>query len=519
MRSILLLVLLNATSLVHAAPNFALSDAPGPYGVGLRVIRQYDYSRAYRGRFDRVTGQGSTRERARPIQTLIWYPAKRTGTPVHYIEYLRIDATEEVFDLSSADVDQIGAGLAKSRGGGLTAAQLKEELGLPMRAVLDAPSVPGRFPLIVYSPGLGGNGHENADLFEYLASYGYVVISAADVGTFGREQTHDMEGIDTHVGDIEFLIGYAHSLPEADTAHIAVMGFSWGAISSVLAAARDSRIRAIVSLDGSVRYYPDLVAQATDVTPERLQVPFLNLISRPQSLEDLSGPDNPKVDFSKSLIPRLKYSDLYTVTLYPMEHPDFVSGFLRLGSDAAFTEYSRAEVSVAFAWAAGYVRNFLNAYLKSDAASLAFLNSGSSQNGVPAHLLSVEVHRSAGSPPTRETFAEELGKRGFEHAKDVYEEMQKKDPAFMLTEEALAWWGYWLQQAQKNKEAIEIYKLATIRYPASGNALNSLAGAYEANQDKSLAIDTYKRILEVEPGNVRALQHLKALGAPDPDIH
>jgi dienelactone hydrolase len=61
-------------------------------------------------------------------------------------------------------------------------------------------------------------------------------------------------------------IGQAHAMPQADLSRIAVAGFSWGGLANVLAAARDDRIRALVSLDGSVRRYTQLAARMPPTT-------------------------------------------------------------------------------------------------------------------------------------------------------------------------------------------------------------------------------------------------------------
>src|SRR5205085_1762491 len=113
------------------------------------------------------------------------------------------------------------------------------------------------------------------DLCEYLASHGYVVIASPSVGRTTRSMTSDLEGAEAQAADIEFLIGYAHALPQADTTHIAVIGYSWGGLSNVLAAAKDSRIDAVVSLDGSLRWSTELLKQATYVTPLSTTAPLL----------------------------------------------------------------------------------------------------------------------------------------------------------------------------------------------------------------------------------------------------
>jgi dienelactone hydrolase len=122
-------------------------------------------------------------------------------------------------------------------------------------AVRDAQPESGRFPLVIYAPSFSAMSWENADLCEYLASHGYVVIASPDMGAAARNMTGDLAGIDAQARDISFLIGYAQTLSNTDMSKIAVAGFSWGGISDLFAAARDNRIDALVAFDGSLRYF------------------------------------------------------------------------------------------------------------------------------------------------------------------------------------------------------------------------------------------------------------------------
>jgi dienelactone hydrolase len=143
----------------------------------------------------------------------------------------------------------------------------------------------GRFPVVViYAPSLSSMAWENADLCEYLASHGYVVVASPDMGATSREMTVDLGGIDAQAQDISFLIGYAQTLPNTEMSEIAVAGFSWGGISNLFAAARDNRIDALVALDGSMRYFPGLVKAATDVHPEQMAIPMLFFTQGPTSV-------------------------------------------------------------------------------------------------------------------------------------------------------------------------------------------------------------------------------------------
>jgi hypothetical protein len=68
-------------NMASAQRHVTRTDPPGPYPVGLRVVEQYDLSRDYLSATDPYTGKATRGTRARPIQTLIWYPDE-TGSGV-----------------------------------------------------------------------------------------------------------------------------------------------------------------------------------------------------------------------------------------------------------------------------------------------------------------------------------------------------------------------------------------------------------------------------------------------------
>ena len=152
---------------------------------------------------------------------------------------------------------------------------LKTSFDIPLWAVRDAPPTKGRYPVLIYAPSDSSVSWENADLCEYLASHGYVVLASPSMGVSTRDMTDDLDGINVQARDISFLITYAKTLPDTDLSEVAVVSWSWGGGSSMFAAARDSRIDALVSMDGSMRYYPGLVKIAGDVHPARMTIPLL----------------------------------------------------------------------------------------------------------------------------------------------------------------------------------------------------------------------------------------------------
>jgi tetratricopeptide (TPR) repeat protein len=80
----------------------------------------------------------------------------------------------------------------------------------------------------------------------------------------------------------------------------------------------------------------------------------------------------------------------------------------------------------------------------------------------------------------------------------------EEDPMNML--------GYQLMARKKFKEALRIFELNAAAYPKSANTWDSLAEAYMI-AGKELAIQYYRKSLELDPGNSNASDMLKKLDA------
>lgn len=513
-QTLCLLALLSAATLVRAESHLTRLDPLGPHAVGLRVVEQYDATRSYKGVIDIVTGLPTTGERARPVQTWIWYPAAATTAPAMRAEdYLRRGASDDDFSPPPAERAQLAERFVRERVARLSPDRRQAELAAPMLAHADATPSAGPFPVVIYAPSFGAWAFENADLCEYLASQGYVVIASPSVGPAGREMTDTLEGAEAQAADIAFLIGYARSLPQADIHRLAVAGFSWGGLANVLAAAKDSRIQALVSMDGSVRYWPALLKEAPYATPARVTAPMLYLAARPREIEELA----PGLDKDTSFLNRMVHADVYRLTLHPFEHSNF-SGFFgqRLLTDGEYGDYDARELSTAHAWMETYVSRFLDAYLKQDATARAFLQQPVEKSGAPAHMLALRTTPAQRPAATRGTFAAALAAQGFGQALQVYQAFKAKDPDFEIPESDLNLWGYALMGKDTPADraaAVALLKLAADLHPMSGNAFDSLGEAYAKNGEKALAIAAYRRSLALDPKNANAVAQLSALGA------
>lgn len=506
---VLLLAILGAPSVSFAESNLTRHNLPGPYAVGLRVVEQYDFARGYRGDTDVQTGKPIAGERARPIQTLVWYPAaKGSGQSLTVGDYAKLGATADDFEHPPAERIAIQAKFVAALVATLPSDRAKAELAAPMQARRDAAPASGKFPVVIYAPSFNAEAYENADLCEYLASQGYLVIASPSFGQASRGMTTDLEGVEAQVGDIEFLIGYAHGLPQADLSRLAVAGYSWGGLANAMAAAKDSRIRALVTLDGSIRYWPNIVKQSQYLTPARVTAPMLYIAAAPKAVEDTAA----DVNRDQSFLAKMKYADLYKVTMYPYVHANFSAMFgQRLQGN--YGAYDKDELSTANDWVETYVRRFLDAYLKGDVAARAFLDTPVAKTGAPRHLLTIDVNKSTGAPPTRAAFAAELNRAGFEKALATYQAFKTRDPGFEIDETELNRWGYQRLAAGDTHMAVGVLKLAADLHPDSWNAFDSLGEAYAADGDKARAVAAYRQSLVLNPKNENGAVQLKVLGA------
>ena len=60
--------------------------------------------------------------------------------------------------------------------------------------------------------------------------------------------------------------------------------------------------------------------------------------------------------------------------------------------------------------------------------------------------------------------------------------------------------------------AIEVFKLNVKLFPGIANVFDSLGEAYMNKGDKNLAIENYKKVIELQPGNKHAKEMLDKLG-------
>jgi pimeloyl-ACP methyl ester carboxylesterase len=321
---------------------------------------------------------------------LVWYPAESsTGRPMTFGDYGTLIRTETSFgkpiehSTSQMFIDQYMKGTTDLHGW----------------AIRDASTKAGRFPVVIYAPSVNSPATENIELCEFLASAGFVVIASPSMGAISRSMTVDITGANAEAKDISFLINFAMTLPDTDMSKVAAMGYSWGGMAALFAAARDQRIDALISLDGSFRYAPATVKEAGDIHPDVMTIPLLVFSRAEETLEswDATRKDKSQCGCAPNVLNEWTHGDLLHVQLLAMSHIQFSSLYQRSerfrGDGLRFipAEYSLEEGAESYNWMARYVLEFLNAYLKHDQTAELFLKRTPAENGVPKHLMAVRM--------------------------------------------------------------------------------------------------------------------------------
>jgi imidazolonepropionase-like amidohydrolase len=107
-----------------------------------------------------------------------------------------------------------------------------------------------------------------------------------------------------------------------------------------------------------------------------------------------------------------------------------------------------------------------------------------------------------------------IQKDGVDAAIDHYRDLKAHHASeYEFGEDELNTLGYALLRMKKLDESVRILELNAEIYPRSANAYDSLGEACAAQGNRERAIASYKKSLELDPGNLNAAEQLKKLGA------
>ncbi|WP_461122973.1 alpha/beta hydrolase family protein [Saccharothrix stipae] len=283
------LALLTGAALAATAPTataspealrFHLPAPTGPHAVGITELHLVDHARA----------DPWLPTRTRELMVTVRYPtSSRGGARAPFLP------------------PAVAEAVARSDAAALRIDPAELDYGFATHSIPDAPALPGRRPVVLYSPGRGNPRALGTGLLEQLASEGYVVVAIdhtheplAVQFPDGRVAPRSVPSpltvevnkklVATRVQDTSFVLDRLETLtrggnPDAghlppglrrslDLTRVGIAGHSAGGFTAGEAMVSDRRIDAGANLDGSMAY-----AQSTRdfgrVADEGLDRPFL----------------------------------------------------------------------------------------------------------------------------------------------------------------------------------------------------------------------------------------------------
>jgi hypothetical protein len=527
----LLLILLPAFALPSegAAP----TQSPLPHGshkVGFKQQWHFDYGRTYQMRLKDGKSYASGKA-PRPILMNLWYPATpgSQAKPMPYSAYLDFaKGHPEIKPWLQAFLDY-NRGIVCHEVMGVDEKDLKpaqrtaylQFLNGPTRSFPNSPSAKGKYPVVIYHQGNGSSIEDNSDFCEYMASWGYVVVSSSYVAGDGTSFNIDSKA--GSAADIRFLTAYLRTLPNVDWEHIGLIGHSGGAHTALKYRAVPGVITdAIVSLDTTEDYYSLADPRWTFIKHDILP-----------NIENMSGPimmvANPYAYFE--LADKLTNADRCYFTV-KLDHNEFISqGLQRLRVGAPLAEAAKQAEAVAnlktieasYARLCEYVRFYFDAKLKGKSEDLGKQTATYSNTQLGGDLPHVElVPKGVATPP--EFLAESgrlpeprhlrglIAKQGAAKTVEIIRAAHAKDPKAPIFHPIFVYsLQYDLFKTNRNDDAKSIYTAYTSLDIKAGEMFVNQAWFGDVTKNYAFAEECLNMLLTLEPNHAEGKKMLEEI--------
>jgi len=381
-------------------------------------------------------------------------------------------------------------------------------------AFTDAEFLDRKFPVIVYAPSFQASSIENFALFEFLASHGFIVISSPSRGTDTRwlegGTTKDME---TQSNDIAFLLNEIRKYRNTDFDTVALMGFSFGGLSSTITAMKNKNIKAVVSLDGTERYNYTVLEKSPFSHLDKLTIPYIHFAQKDIPDAVMQSDKMPEeLNYRFQLFDSLNYSNAYSYKFHDLTHSYFSSFGVLFANRDTRQDKSDTKIMASYNLLCHHTLQFLRATLKNDESAKVFLENDPKKHGFSEDLLSRKTKKSSLKPFNYKDFNDLALEQEYQNLIPLYKKSKAEYPNLKLEEGMLNTLGLRLSfDPLRTDQGIHVFSLAVHIYPESANLYDSLAEAYFYKKEYTKAIVAFEKSLALNPENQNAIDRLEQL--------
>ncbi len=224
----------------------------GEHSVGFKHKWLSNYSQNSCGELEH-TGSG------KPMLLGVWYPGQsnrktKTMTLRDYVEMTNLTGDAKLIEriknfafnswLNYTLVEDYSDSTYETK---LTA--YEQSMNLACKAQYGTETIKGKFPVIIYHHGAGGTYDDNAQMCEFYASHGYIVISSSFLQC-QNNVVFEAYDWNANVSDLHTILNYIHTIEYADHDNIGLIGHSMGCQMGYAAVAgHGSAYKCFVAMD------------------------------------------------------------------------------------------------------------------------------------------------------------------------------------------------------------------------------------------------------------------------------
>jgi D-alanyl-D-alanine-carboxypeptidase/D-alanyl-D-alanine-endopeptidase len=206
----------------------------------------------------------------------------------------------------------------------------------------------------------------------------------------------------------------------------------------------------------------------------------------------------------------LKKSALYPAMKMTHEVRHDKAGTMRVGLGWHIAKGKNGDVIWHNGGTGGY-RTFAGFVKETSTGVVVLTNSSAGADDIGFHLLNPDAPLAEIKQSIVPALRKEIDAKGPEGAISLYQELKKSGTSYDFGENVLNTIGY--SYLEKNlPAALALFKLNVEQFPNSSNVYDSYGEALAKNNQNDLAIENYKKSLELNPGNAGGIKALEKLG-------